>query len=119
MKCTVCDTKELTGLQTKFCSRTCKNKSHNVKAQNYAAQQLRGKTRKLKAIADMGGCCSVCGYDKNYASLVFHHVKDKEFGIDLRQFSNRTQVVLDAELEKCILMCHNCHTEHHNPECEI
>lgn len=118
MVCTECST-PLTGRQTKFCSRKCQNASTNTRHQSYQLQQERGKRRKLEAIKRFGGCCEHCGYSENWAVLSFHHYRDKSFGLDLRAFSNHSQAVLDAELSKCELLCMNCHTAHHNPDCKM
>ena len=63
-----------------------------------------------------GGACEICGYCKNIAALEFHHKnpEKKEFNVDMRKFSNMTLEKLEAELEKCILVCANCHRELHN-----
>ena len=106
--------KPLTGKQVKFCSTLCKNNQN----QSYLAQQARGLNRKLALIQQFGGKCSVCGYNKNSSALDLHHVnpKDKSFALDLRSLSNRTQSKIDAEVNKCVLMCRNCHSELHNPQ---
>lgn len=63
-----------------------------------------------------GGACEICGYCKNIAALEFHHLnpEEKEFNVDMRKFSNMNLEKLEAELEKCILVCANCHRELHN-----
>jgi hypothetical protein len=106
--------KLLTGKQTKFCSSTCKNNQ----LQSYHAQQARGLKRKIFLVQKLGGKCSVCGYNKNSAALTFHHINpiDKAFALDLRSLSNRKQVRIDKEIDKCTLICHNCHSELHNPQ---
>lgn len=60
----------------------------------------------------------MCGYRKNLSALIFHHInpEDKEFALDLRSLSNRTQPRIDSEAAKCQLLCHNCHSETHNPQ---
>jgi hypothetical protein len=105
--------KLLVGKQAKYCSALCKN-NHN---QSYLAQQARGMNRKLALIQQLGGKCSVCGYNKNSSALDLHHVepKDKSFALDLRSLSNRKQSKIDEEVRKCILLCRNCHSELHNP----
>jgi len=110
--CTVCDTR-LQGRQTKFCSSTCKNRHH----QSYESQKSRGLARKLQLVRVTGGRCSICGYRKNIAALAFHHTdsKGKDFKLDMRSLSNRTLKSVLAELDKCILVCLNCHAELHNP----
>jgi len=100
-----------------FCSIGCKNKYH----QCYESQKRRGFSRKLKLVSDAGGCCSACGYNKNLAALVFHHVdsKKKKFKLDTRSLSNRTLSSVLAEANKCILLCQNCHAEIHNPHVDL
>lgn len=104
----------LSGRQTKFCSSTCKNNQ----LQSYHAQQARGLNRKLYIIQKLGGKCSVCGYKKNSSALDLHHInpKEKVFSLDLRSLSNRTQSKIDVEVNKCVLLCRNCHSELHNPQ---
>lgn len=85
---------------------------------NYVEQKIRGLIRKFDYINSRGGKCEKCGYNKNLAALEFHHndPKEKEFGVDIRRFSNTSLIVLDAELSKCALVCANCHRETHNEE---
>ena len=118
MNCIICH-KTLTGLQKKYCSGKCKAKSHTGNC--YANQQNRGKKRKLELINQMGGGCSNCGYNKNHAALDFHHIDEsaKTFQLDIRSLSNRTMSKIKDEANKCILLCANCHREHHHPECEV
>jgi len=113
--CIVCGA-PLQGRQEKYCSVTCKNRA----LQSYPAQKRRGLARKLELVKARGGRCSICGYDKNLAALTFHHISsDKEFKLDMRSLSNRTFDTVLAEAEKCILVCHNCHAELHNPHLDL
>lgn len=68
---------------------------------------------KLKLIEYKGGKCIICGYNKCIKALEFHHINplDKDFTI-----SGKT-VSLDRmkkEVDKCILICSNCHCEIHD-----
>ena len=92
-----------------------------MNANNYQNQKLRGLKRKYEIIKARGGKCEHCGYDKNISALEFHHINPdtKEFQIDLRHFSNTSLDKLQIELDKCILLCANCHREIHHPELEI
>ena len=113
--CIVCG-KHLSGKQVKYCSITCKNKA----LQSYPAQKRRGLTRKLELIRARGGSCSICGYNNNLSALTFHHIsEEKNFKLDMRSLSNRTFQVVLAESKKCILVCHNCHAELHNPHLDL
>jgi hypothetical protein len=71
------------------------------------------KRRKAQAIEYKGGACIWCGYNKSHAALCFHHrdSKEKDFTISS---SNWTSIdVLKPELDKCDLLCMNCHNELH------
>jgi excisionase family DNA binding protein len=72
------------------------------------------RRRKLKAIlvADAGGRCSLCGYDRYIGALQFHHRDGhtKEFGLADRGLTRSLEAVRE-EARKCILLCANCHSE--------
>ena len=57
--------------------------------------------------------CAICGYDKCDYSLDFHHSnpKDKKFGLHIRNFTGRSIKDYTTELNKCVLLCRNCHGE--------
>lgn len=115
-RCLVCG-KLLTGSQRKYCSKKCKYQHPDIKTQNYKCQQKRGRARKIELVISFGGECTECGYNKNLASLCFHHLveKEKKFQLDTRNLSNRSLKAIYKEATKCKLLCHNCHTETHNP----
>src|SRR4030095_334574 len=108
--CKICGA-ALTGRQTLFCSKKCKNALH----QSYPTQKKRGLKRKIHFVKLLGGKCSRCGYSANLAALAFHHVRGKEFKLDVRSLSNRKIDPIIKEVAKCKLLCHNCHAEVHNP----
>lgn len=60
--------------------------------------------------------CAICGYDKCFSALEFHHVneEDKKFEINLSKFESYGNNDIISELNKCILLCANCHRELHN-----
>ena len=58
----------------------------------------------------LGGKCKICG-EKNPFVLSFHHIKDKEFGICQKKTSNLESI--SKEIDKCELLCNNCHIEKH------
>jgi hypothetical protein len=87
----------------------------------YEYQKLRGLKRKIKFIELSGGCCKLCGYNKNVAAFEFHHrdPNQKDYQLDMRKLSNTSMVKLIEEVEKCDLLCSNCHREIHSPDLEI
>lgn len=78
------------------------------------AQRTKDNVKTLKE--EFGGKCSVCGYDKCSDALQFHHIdpSEKEFALSSRRQSNLD--VLRKEMEKCILVCANCHAEIHSKQ---
>lgn len=72
------------------------------------------RRRKVKtlAIKYKGSKCIVCSYDKYQGALDFHHVNpnEKDFGISAKGYT-RSWKKIKAELDKCVLVCANCHRE--------
>jgi transposase len=72
----------------------------------------RRRTMKVILVAEAGGRCSLCGYDRCTAALHFHHVdpSTKRFHLSM-QGVTRSLARARAEMEKCVLLCANCHAE--------
>lgn len=114
MKCIVCQM-ELKGRQRRFCSNKCKQKETNQRWKEYGVQRNKGLERKKELVKIKGEKCSICGYNKSYAALTFHHRDPsvKEIRLDIRGLSNRKWSRILEEVEKCDLVCFNCHMEIH------
>jgi hypothetical protein len=69
-------------------------------------------SKKLRAVQELGGCCKLCG-EKNIFKLSFHHTnpEDKDFALSEKRFTRFS--ILKKEIEKCELLCQNCHRESH------
>ncbi len=71
---------------------------------------------KIKLIEYKGGKCSRCGYNKDVPrAYQFHHrdSSQKDFQIGGKSLSFQT---LKKEVDKCDLVCSNCHAEIHDLE---
>ena len=88
---------------TSYCKQCTKNQALE-----------RQRALKLLCVEYKGNKCEKCGYDKCIASLEFHHKnpKKKDFGIAQKP-SSKFNDKIKAELDKCILVCRNCHGEIH------
>ena len=86
---------------------------------SFRVSELRREV-KLKCIEYKCGKCQNCGYDKCPGALTFHHLdpSQKEFGIASNGVS-RSFTKCKPELDKCILLCQNCHAEIHHEENEV
>ena len=77
------------------------------------------RRKKQHAVNVFGGKCCICGYDKCIEALDFHHLNKAEkeeqpSKIILRWAFEKAK----KELDKCILVCANCHREIHAAEKE-
>ncbi len=78
------------------------------------AEAVSRRRRRMKRllVAEAGGRCSLCGYDRCVAALEFHHVvpAEKRFALSQRGLA-RSMDKARAEAAKCVLLCANCHAE--------
>ena len=74
---------------------------------------VKRKVLREKAIAFKGGKCQICGYNRCLTAMEFHHPDpmEKDFSISTRITSWKA---IEKELEKCVLLCANCHREVHD-----
>ena len=91
--------------------RLSRTKTKQEKANEYAYK--RRLERKLWAVNYLGNKCSKCGITYPHYVYDFHHKnpKEKEFAISLILYYSEES--LKKELDKCALLCANCHREEH------
>ena len=70
---------------------------------------------KAKAVDYKGGCCVLCGYNRHNVALDFHHLDKsiKTYSIS-NKIRSRSWEEIKRELDKCVLLCANCHREVEN-----
>jgi hypothetical protein len=78
------------------------------------AVQKRRLQLKQRAIDYKGGKCIICNYNKYNGALEFHHLDPdiKDFNIS-KNGATRCWKKMVIELDKCVLLCSNCHKEVH------
>ncbi len=83
----------------------------------YMRAAVSKRRKKLREMAReyKGNKCAICGYSKCSRALSFHHLdpKKKDFGLSTRGLT-RSWEKIKLEIEKCILLCANCHMEVHD-----
>jgi hypothetical protein len=73
---------------------------------------LRRRQIMEEAVAYMGGKCCLCPYDRCVEALEFHHVDPEEKGFNIADKVTSFEAI-KLELDKCELVCANCHREIH------
>ena len=114
--CVGCNTKKsITEFYTQYdksrrIRKYCKSCSNNFTL-------TRQKTFKKRCVDYKGGKCELCGYYKSLWALEFHHKnpKEKDFVITKAKSKSFDDDVL-KELNKCMLLCSNCHREQHEKQ---
>ena len=71
---------------------------------------------KARAVKYLGGECIKCGYDKTNCALTFHHRDRADKEGEVGQMLDWSWNKLKKELDKCDLMCFNCHMELHGEQ---
>lgn len=84
--------------------RKCSNEESRERARRF----------KVKCVEYKGGKCVECGYNKYLGALDFHHLdpSKKDFRLAAVK-SHAFNDMIKKELDKCILVCANCHREIH------
>lgn len=90
-------------------------KGHTTTHCNSCTVNGRREKVKQRCIDYKGGCCQECGYKKSKRALCFHHLDSSEKELEINaSMAARSWLVLQAELDKCVLLCSNCHMEAHD-----
>jgi hypothetical protein len=103
--------------------RKRKNKEYSRKHYEANLESTKQRTKKTKALqkeewfAFKGGLkCTKCGFD-HIAALDFHHEDPSTKEGNVHRFiSNGQFAKAYKEIEKCIVLCANCHRIHHHEE---
>ena len=72
------------------------------------------KALKRKCMEYMGGKCSKCEYTGHPAAFDFHHTNPAVKDVTLSGLRSSTFEKVKIELDKCILLCGNCHRLEHS-----
>lgn len=81
---------------------------------NYQHVKTFRKKNKERAIEYKGGKCQICGYNKCNNALEFHHVDPSKKDFHISKNMNKSWEKIKNEIDKCVLVCANCHREIHD-----
>jgi hypothetical protein len=88
-------------------------RGHRWRCKRCVADAVTRRHQKLRTllVAEGGGCCAVCGYDACIVNLHFHHVDATAKSFSMSMARGKSEAAYRAEMEKCVLVCANCHGE--------
>jgi hypothetical protein len=114
---------------TKICARCKEHKPLNafysrinkkrMQATPYCKQchntytTTRFRARKKQAVAYLGGRCVACQGVFPYYVYDFHHRDPTKKDVQFNKLRRRSWEAIRAELDKCDLLCANCHRARH------
>jgi len=113
--CKVCSA--LITSEKTFCSNLCYSKGRakrrTTKPIGYERVKNFRARLKQQSIDYKGGKCSICAYSKCTKALEFHHLDPTQKDFVISSVSKSFEAI-KYELDKCILVCANCHREIHD-----
>ena len=100
------------GTKRRYCFECSPEYSKNGTAISYIRKAIKKELVRYK-----GGKCEKCGYNKCIEALQFHHINPEEKSFEISNFEYlkiRPMEEYYKEVDKCKLLCCNCHIEEHN-----
>lgn len=91
-----------------------RNKERFERIRNKRKQKKKNWIDRIKA--EKG--CKNCGLD-NPVCLVYHHLGNKSFSLGGAAYRDIAKDKIKKELNKCVVLCANCHRRHHAGEIDI
>ncbi len=86
-----------------------------IERRRRGSRAARDRRRAQLDAIKLGAGCGKCGYAEQASALHFHHLRDKEFAIAKGALSWKLAWSrVEAEIEKCIILCARCHAEEHS-----
>ena len=110
--CSICQQKFLNKQKTRQYCYTCIPEG----LPDYERQKAKQRAFKHYLVKYKGGKCEICGYNKCEGALEFHHKNPQEKDIEISKWNFNYNLDISTflkEVDKCMLLCANCHREQH------
>ena len=106
----------------KDCNKENLKNHYNNNKKYYADKQIKTRKRNRKYIDEIkyNSKCEVC-FENDIACLDFHHLHNKKISIANMSTMGNALSDIDKEINKCAVLCSNCHRKlhYHNKTIEI
>ncbi len=83
-------------------------------AQVFRLLLVERRRRRLEATLYLGGECAQCKLSYMFGRLQFHHEDPSKKITTVARLSSSSEEKFWTEVNKCILLCEDCHIEHHH-----
>lgn len=104
-------------MQEQFKEKYYGENSEEFRRSKRNSSRIRKHKLKTEFIKKLGGKCSICGLEyngENGSVFDFHHINPQEKDANPSKLLSCSKEKIEKELEKCILVCSNCHRLIHN-----
>lgn len=123
-KCKRNECENITPISRKYCSDECRKLEKNNREKKRWQDRKKlspseqvvdyRKRQKILAVEYKGGKCIICSYNKYVGALHFHHLEPSEKDFSIASAGKTIPFEkMKNELDKCVLVCGNCHSEIH------
>jgi DNA-binding CsgD family transcriptional regulator len=104
--------------ESKKCRLLCHNCHTKVHAELHPEKVTKYTLAKIVMLKyKKTDCCQKCGYKENNKCLHFHHIDKKEkdfnFHVVICKQTDDIETTVKDELDKCVVLCANCHKNEH------
>jgi hypothetical protein len=80
-------------------------------------RKQRAKEFKKSIFIERGSKCEICGYGKNIHCIDFHHIDPAKKDLEpTKAFRKNNIEEIRKEIDKCQMLCKNCHNDIHHPD---
>lgn len=113
--CSSCGQKKKTGKFRKYYNGRKVRRTKCMACENRAKRD-KGKARRIAAFKHFGEKCADCGVkssSKNYIIFDFHHLEPSKKEFHFSQSIHLSDKRYWAEINKCVMLCSNCHRLRH------
>lgn len=104
-------------MKCKFCNRDTNSKDKKPRTRcNSCNTKIRRTRNKIVAIFYLGGECQKCELKATRLNLPcfdFHHKDPNQKDFSIGRVANKAWESIQTELDKCLLLCSNCHRLEH------
>jgi hypothetical protein len=100
--------------ESEFYDKTPTRKQSYCKPCHNAYTMQRWTQRKKDAVIYLGSTCKHCNNEYHHAAMQFHHLDPLSKDCEWTKLRLKSWDSVKLELDKCILLCANCHSILHS-----